>query len=57
MKINWNFTARTLVFVFISPVPRNVIARETEERPLIHVNTANEGRRPNLSEKFFFFFF
>jgi hypothetical protein len=32
----------------IKPVPSNVIANETDERPLINVSTANGARRPIL---------
>lgn len=33
------------------PVPSNVIAKETDESPLINVKTANGARRPILNQR------
>ncbi len=41
---------------FHLPVPSNVIAKETEERPLIRISTANGERRPILHKNIFIFF-
>jgi hypothetical protein len=44
-----DITAKT--FIITLPIPSNVTANETEERPLIKVSTANGGRRPTLQNK------
>jgi hypothetical protein len=48
---------KKLIFISIKPVPINVIANETEERPLIKVSTANGARRPILKKHFHNIFF
>jgi hypothetical protein len=41
---------KNLISIFNKPVPSNVIASETEERPLIKTSTANGVRRPILQK-------